>query len=84
MARSKSSKPTSEVGVPSAQNALAAQQRLRSLGCPEQAAILVRFFKTGPGEYGEGDQFIGISVPVIGEPLGTTDQHRGDSPLHGS
>lgn len=45
-------------------NAIAAQQRLRSLGCPEQAAILARFFKTGPGQYGEGDRFIGVKVPL--------------------
>jgi 3-methyladenine DNA glycosylase AlkD len=46
-------------------DAKAAQQRLRSLGCPEQAAIVARFFKTGPGQYGEGDRFIGVKVPEI-------------------
>lgn len=39
--------------------------RVRALGCPEQAAILARFFKTGPGQYGAGDRFVGVKVPVL-------------------
>lgn len=36
---------------------------LQALGTPERAASSGWFFKTGPGQYGEGDVFIGVSVP---------------------
>ncbi len=38
---------------------------LRQVASIEKAQILRRFFKTGQGQYGEGDQFLGIVVPEI-------------------
>ncbi|MBS1970163.1 MAG: DNA alkylation repair protein [Bdellovibrionales bacterium] len=39
----------------------------KKLSRPADALILQRFFKTGPGEYGEGDIFAGIKVPPCRE-----------------
>jgi 3-methyladenine DNA glycosylase AlkD len=52
------------------------QSELRSLADPEKAKFLPRFFKTGPGEYGEGDQFLGVVVPSIRK---VVKAHRGAS-----
>lgn len=42
---------------------IAAQKALRKHATPENKKINEWFFKTGPGQYGFGDQFIGVKVP---------------------
>jgi 3-methyladenine DNA glycosylase AlkD len=50
---------------------------LRALASPELAVLQQRFFKTGPGQYGEGDVFLGIKVP----PLRALAKQHGDTDL---
>lgn len=40
---------------------------MESLRNEEQRRVLMGFFKTGPGEYGEGDEFFGLKVPQTRE-----------------
>jgi 3-methyladenine DNA glycosylase AlkD len=50
---------------PSLRTARDVQEHLRSLGNPEAATAAERFFKTGPGQYAEGDLFLGLRAAEI-------------------
>jgi 3-methyladenine DNA glycosylase AlkD len=41
------------------------RERIRALGSESTVQVNRRFFKTGPGEYSEGDRFLGVSVPQL-------------------
>jgi len=45
--------------------AAAVHRRMLALADPARARASRWFFKTGPGQYGEGDRFLGITVPVL-------------------
>ncbi|ADV84936.1 DNA alkylation repair protein [Terriglobus saanensis] len=45
-------------------NAAAVRREVHALRDPERAVFLQRFFRTGPGEYAEGDRMLGLTVPA--------------------
>ena len=51
--------------VPSNAGLEEVQRALRQHADPVRAAMLQRYFKTAPGEYGEGDRFLGLRVPQV-------------------
>jgi 3-methyladenine DNA glycosylase AlkD len=53
------------------------KNKLRKLADKEKAKTLQGFFKTGPGHYGEGDVFLGITVPLLRNAV----KECGDTPL---
>jgi 3-methyladenine DNA glycosylase AlkD len=64
-------------------------KKLKSIGTPEEAEKSLRYFKTGTGQYGEGDKFVGVRTGQLFElakefiemPLSELEKLM-DSPIH--
>ncbi len=67
--RTKQAPKRARVAKPKATSApptlAALRAELHELGSPERGVHSQRFFKTGPGQYGEGDKFLGLTVPMM-------------------
>lgn len=54
---------------------------LRKQSSPEVATVARSFFKTGPGQYGEGDKFLGLKVPQVRALVKLSDELTEDDVL---
>ncbi len=70
-----------------AMTARAVIKELKHYGAPEKARANARFFKTGKGQYGHGDVFLGVTVPkqkVIAKKFCDLPRHEIDALLQNS
>ena len=65
VARKAKEKPARSASARIAPTLAAIRAELHSLGDPVRGTHSQRFFKTGPGQYGEGDKFLGLTVPEM-------------------